>query len=91
MFLLGASFAFYVVTPLAMQFFLGFADAASMISTFVGSLAESDAVPAEPVKDKGIDIVFNGKVMTLRSLSGDPTACVIDCQGSAAAPHCAPR
>ncbi|MGV6850144.1 MAG: twin-arginine translocase subunit TatC [Marinibacterium sp.] len=62
LFLLGAAFAHYVVTPLAMQFFLGFADAASMVSTFVGTVAGGAAdVPAQEA-DKGIDIVFNGKV-----------------------------
>lgn len=63
LFLLGAAFAHYVVTPLAMQFFLGFADAASMISTFVTTLASGgEGVPGEEVVDDGIDIVFNGKV-----------------------------
>jgi predicted outer membrane repeat protein len=33
------------------------------------------------------DLAFNGKSITLRSQSGDPPACVIDCQGSAADPH----
>ncbi|MBB96256.1 MAG: twin-arginine translocase subunit TatC [Rhodobacteraceae bacterium] len=66
LFLVGAAFAHYVVTPLAMQFFLGFADAASMISTFVASVADGVAegvveVPEEPV-EQGIAIVFNGKV-----------------------------
>jgi len=63
LFILGAAFAHYVVTPLAMQFFLGFADAASMLSTFVNSLGEEVLVvdPGE-VRDSGIDIVFNGKV-----------------------------
>ena len=69
LFILGAAFAHYVVTPLAMQFFLGFADAASMISTFVSTVADGVAegvVEVEevvvPVEDRGIDIVFNGKV-----------------------------
>jgi sec-independent protein translocase protein TatC len=55
LFLIGAAFAHYVVTPLAMNFFLGFADAASLLSTILGD----DAAPAA---DTGIDIVFNGKV-----------------------------
>lgn len=62
LFLLGAAFAHYVVTPLAMQFFLGFADAASMISTFVNSIGEDAVNGAAAPSDNGIDIVFNGKV-----------------------------
>ncbi|WP_212525243.1 twin-arginine translocase subunit TatC [Actibacterium sp. MT2.3-13A] len=59
LFLLGAAFAQYVVVPLAMAFFLGFADLPSMVAAFVAGTAEPGAVP-EP--DRGIDIVFNGKV-----------------------------
>jgi len=51
---MGGLFAHLVVTPLAMRFFLGFADAASLLS-FVTA---PEGVPA----DDGIDIVFNGKV-----------------------------
>ena len=57
LFLLGASFAHYVVVPLAMKFFLGFAD---LPSYFAAVFTGEDA--AEPVSDAGIDIVFNGKV-----------------------------
>lgn len=32
--------------------------------------------------DGNRDIVFQGKAITVRSQSGDPTACIIDCQGS---------
>ncbi|OAN78173.1 twin arginine-targeting protein translocase TatC [Sulfitobacter sp. EhC04] len=53
LFLLGAAFAHYVVVPLAMQFFLGFSDAASYLTALV---VEGDA------RKSGIDIVFNGKV-----------------------------
>ncbi|UWR27698.1 twin-arginine translocase subunit TatC [Sulfitobacter sp. S223] len=53
LFLIGAAFAHYVVVPLAMQFFLGFSDAASYISALI--------VTGE-VNTSGIDIVFNGKV-----------------------------
>ncbi|WP_298358923.1 twin-arginine translocase subunit TatC [uncultured Litoreibacter sp.] len=56
MFLLGASFAHYVVVPLAMQFFLGFAD---LPSFFAALITPEEAAGA---KDTGIDIVFNGKV-----------------------------
>jgi sec-independent protein translocase protein TatC len=57
MFLLGASFAHYVVVPLAMRFFLGFAD---LPSFFAAMVASGDATQA--VRESGIDIVFNGKV-----------------------------
>lgn len=53
LFLLGAAFAHYVVVPLAMQFFLGFSDAAS----YIAALVETGEVTTS-----GIDIVFNGKV-----------------------------
>ncbi len=53
LFLIGAAFAHYVVVPLAMQFFLGFSDAASYLSAMIGT-GESTT--------SGIDIVFNGKV-----------------------------
>jgi len=33
------------------------------------------------------DLDFNGKMATLKSVSNDPTACVIDCQGSESSPH----
>ena len=59
LFLLGAAFAQYVVVPLAMAFFLGFADLPSMMAAFVSGTAEQGTVPAT---DRGIDIVFNGKV-----------------------------
>jgi sec-independent protein translocase protein TatC len=50
---MGAAFAHYVVVPLAMQFFLGFSDAASYLSAMI---ATGEATTS------GIDIVFNGKV-----------------------------
>ncbi|NKB28772.1 MAG: twin-arginine translocase subunit TatC [Rhodobacteraceae bacterium] len=58
LFLLGAAFAHYVVTPLAMKFFLGFADAASIFSVFTGE-GGTDVPSAD---DPGIAIVFQGKV-----------------------------
>ncbi|MEM8871939.1 MAG: twin-arginine translocase subunit TatC [Pseudomonadota bacterium] len=73
LFLLGASFAHFVVTPLAMAFFLGFADAASLFSDLVvGDAAEvltPDGAPAAMVPlavptdgTGGVDIKFLGKV-----------------------------
>lgn len=55
LFLLGAAFAHFVVVPLAMQFFLGFADASSILAALVQD-------PVAGVADDGIDIVFQGKV-----------------------------
>ncbi len=64
MFLLGASFAQFVVTPLAMQFFLGFADVASVFANLLqGTISE---VPGEvavvPETSDGVKITFFGKV-----------------------------
>ena len=56
LFMIGAMFAHLIVTPLAMRFFLGFADLPSMLSpllTGAENISESKT---------GIDIVFNGKV-----------------------------
>lgn len=63
LFLIGAAFSHYVVTPIAMNFFLGFADASSIVAAIIPSLTDVPAeVPAVPVEDTGIDIVFQGKV-----------------------------
>ncbi len=57
MFILGASFAHFVVTPLAMAFFLGFAD---LPSIFAGLIAGSGAAPDLP-PDMGLsDLGFGG-------------------------------
>ena len=64
MFLLGASFAHFVVTPLAMAFFLGFADVSSIFANLLaGGVPElpSDAAVV-PETDEGIRITFFGKV-----------------------------
>ncbi|MEC8294500.1 MAG: twin-arginine translocase subunit TatC [Pseudomonadota bacterium] len=59
LFLLGAAFSHYVVIPLAMAFFLGFADFPSFVSAIlVGEEGEGSMEAAK----EGIDIVFNGKV-----------------------------
>ena len=57
LFLMGAAFAHYVVVPLAMAFFLGFADLPSFFSAL---MATGDVASAQ--KETGINIVFNGKV-----------------------------
>ena len=61
MFLLGASFAHFVVTPLAMAFFLGFADVPSLIADLMSSFA-GGVVTTAPAVDEGIRITFFGKV-----------------------------
>ncbi|WP_121061741.1 twin-arginine translocase subunit TatC [Chachezhania antarctica] len=68
LFLLGGSFAHYVVTPLAMKFFLGFADATSVVAPLLEEFGAAEIgldqapVVVAPVADRGIDIVFQGKV-----------------------------
>ncbi|MFZ9198465.1 MAG: twin-arginine translocase subunit TatC [Paracoccaceae bacterium] len=63
LFLIGAAFSHYVVTPIAMDFFLGFADASSIVATIIPALTDVPTdVPADLVPDTGIDIVFQGKV-----------------------------
>lgn len=67
MFFLGASFAHFVVTPLAMAFFLGFADVPSIIAGLMSGIVNPDAVPevavpAAPEASDGIRITFFGKV-----------------------------
>jgi len=58
LFLLGAAFAHYVVVPLAMAFFLGFAD---LPSYFAAMVMGQDGI-VTGVEEDGIAIVFNGKV-----------------------------
>ncbi|MEJ2021798.1 MAG: twin-arginine translocase subunit TatC [Maritimibacter sp.] len=60
LFLLGAAFAHFIVVPLAMSFFLGFADLPSVVSAYF--TAEQGTGLAEAAADRGIDIVFQGKV-----------------------------
>ena len=58
MFILGASFAFYVVTPLAYDFFLGFQQFG----------AEGEAVPGAGVGD-GLSVVFQGSAQEYLNLT----------------------
>jgi sec-independent protein translocase protein TatC len=60
MFIFGASFAHYVVTPMAMKFFLGFADAVSIFNAFVPEAPTGSEVAV--VEKSGIQISFLGKV-----------------------------
>ncbi|MCL4107642.1 UNVERIFIED_CONTAM: hypothetical protein GTU68_022103, partial [Idotea baltica] len=68
MFLLGASFAHFVVTPLAMAFFLGFADVSSIFANLMtGGGAADPGLPPDgglvvPETESGLRITFFGKV-----------------------------
>jgi len=65
MFFLGASFAQFVVTPLAMNFFLGFADVASIFATLVSGAAETlpeGAAVVPQAESSAPTITFFGKV-----------------------------
>lgn len=64
MFLLGASFAHFVVVPLAMAFFLGFADVSSIFANLMSGTVENlpDDAAVVPATDEGIRITFFGKV-----------------------------
>jgi sec-independent protein translocase protein TatC len=65
MFLLGASFAHFVVTPLAMAFFLGFADVSSIFANLMATVTEGAPLPdtvAVPQTEEGVRITFFGKV-----------------------------
>lgn len=70
LFLIGAAFAHYVVVPLAMAFFLGFADLPSFVSAIMtealpppdGAALLPGAAGGVALPDTGVDIVFNGKV-----------------------------
>lgn len=59
MFLLGASFAFYVVTPLAYDFFLGFQQFG----------ADGEAVPGDPATTPGLSVVFQGSAQEYLNLT----------------------
>jgi len=65
LFLMGAVFSHYVVTPIAMSFFLGFADSSSLLAAVLPGLMDAPdgaAVVAPAVPTEGIEIVFQGKV-----------------------------
>lgn len=64
MFLLGASFAHFVVTPLAMAFFLGFADVSSIFANLLAQTTDAVPEPAAvvPTTSEGLRITFFGKV-----------------------------
>ena len=60
LFMIGASFAHYVVTPLAMNFFIGFSDAIPALANLIagdGTFQNPDAA-----SDTGIQTVFLGSI-----------------------------
>lgn len=63
-FILGAAFAYYVVTPLAMFFLLGFAD----FNALIGAITSGPEVVVEESSDT-LDIVFIGKVNETLSIT----------------------
>ena len=71
MFMLGAAFAHFVVTPLAMAFFLGFTDVSSIFANLLASTTSD--MPAGsvvvPETDSGIKITFFGKVNEILDIS----------------------
>ena len=64
MFLLGGSFALFIVVPLAMNFFLGFADVSSVFANLMNPTEADlpDGAAVVPGTDEGITITFFGKV-----------------------------
>lgn len=64
MFLLGAAFAQYIVTPLAMNFFLGFADVSSIFANLLSGTLENlpDSAAVVPETQEGVRVTFFGKV-----------------------------
>lgn len=63
-FILGAAFAYYVVTPLAMFFLLGFAD----FNSLIGAITDGPEAVIEESSGK-LDIVFIGKVNETLSIT----------------------
>ena len=61
LFLIGGAFAYLVVTPMAMRFFLGFADVSSVFTAMLPMLSDAPATAGEAVSE-GVTIVFHGKV-----------------------------
>jgi sec-independent protein translocase protein TatC len=65
---LGASFAHFVVTPLAMAFFLGFADVSSIFANLLNQAGQAtgavvpDGTAMVPATETGVKITFFGKV-----------------------------
>lgn len=65
LFLIGGAFSHFVVTPMAMKFFLGYADTSSVLTALIpgfGSMTGETIAPAPSLPKEGIEIVFQGKV-----------------------------
>lgn len=65
LFAVGGAFAHFIVTPMAMKFFLGYADTSSLLTALIPGFGASggDVVATSvPKTTEGIDIVFQGKV-----------------------------
>ncbi|AWD20727.1 twin-arginine translocase subunit TatC [Pseudogemmobacter blasticus] len=64
LFLVGGAFAHFVVTPMAMKFFLGYADSASILTALVPGFGQTpgDVAVITPPPTEGVEIVFQGKV-----------------------------
>ncbi len=60
LFILGASFAHFIVIPMAMAFFLGFSDTSALFAPFIP--ANPGDTPATAPPSEGVSIVFQGKV-----------------------------
>jgi len=71
MFFLGASFAHLVVTPLAMSFFLGFADVSSIFANLLSNATEDlpETAAVVPETQDGLRVTFFGKVNESLSIS----------------------
>ena len=71
MFFAGAAFAQLVVTPLAMRFFLGFADVSSIFANLLSGVTDSMPTDAAvvPETSQGIQVTFFGKVNESRDIT----------------------
>ena len=67
----------------------GTGDAPTIQAGIDSAIAGDEVVLADGVYtgDGNRDLDYNTKAITVRSASGDPSACILDCQGSAGAPH----
>lgn len=65
MFFIGAAFSHFIVTPMAMKFFLGYADTSSLLTALIpgfGTAPGDAATTAATAPKEGIEIIFQGKV-----------------------------
>lgn len=71
LFIAGGAFAYYVVMPLAMNFFLGFGSVIPMLSSMlgIGGEAAPEAVDAVDAADTGLRIFYFGSIKEYLALS----------------------